>query len=95
MAKNKKPEDLCRLKASELFQAALEVEVDEALERLRYERRSGAGKTGFTGARWQAASTAASSSARLVDVFDIDLFPRNPLRKRRRHERIERTVEHI
>jgi transposase-like protein len=40
-------EDLCRLKASELFQAALEVEVDEALERLRYERRSGAGKTGY------------------------------------------------
>jgi len=33
-------EDLCREKLSELFQAVLEAEVDAALERLRYERRS-------------------------------------------------------
>lgn len=32
-------EDICRLKLSELFQAVLEAEVDQALERLRYERR--------------------------------------------------------
>ncbi len=40
-------EDLCRLKASELFQAALEAEVDDALERLRYERRADPSKTGY------------------------------------------------
>src|SRR5207253_1807103 len=58
--------------------------------------RSGSGKTGFLGARWQPARVvAAISRARLVDVFDIDLFPRYPLRQRRRHERIERPVEHV
>jgi putative transposase len=40
-------EDLCRLKVSELFQAALEAEVEDALERLRYERRTDATKAGY------------------------------------------------
>ncbi len=40
-------EDLCREKLSELFQAVLEAEVDAALERLRYERRSGETKQGY------------------------------------------------
>src|SRR5579862_291259 len=57
--------------------------------------RSGAGKTGFLGARSQPARAAVASSRRLIDVFDIDLFPRNPLRQCRRHERIERAVEHV
>ena len=35
-------EELCRLRVSELFQAVLEAEVDEALDRLRYERRADA-----------------------------------------------------
>ena len=38
---------LCRRKISELLQAVLEAEVDEALERLRYERRPGATKGGY------------------------------------------------
>jgi len=40
-------EDLCRAKLSELFQAVLEAEVDAALERLRYERRSDETKQGY------------------------------------------------
>ena len=40
-------EELCRLKLSELFQAVLEAEVDEALERLRYERRIPESKGGY------------------------------------------------
>ena len=39
-------EEICRSKLSELFQAVLEVEVDEGLERLRYERRTLASKDG-------------------------------------------------
>ncbi len=39
-------EDLCRAKIGELLQAYLEAEVDEALERLRYERRSAGSKAG-------------------------------------------------
>jgi len=40
-------EEICRHKLSELFQAVLEAEVDEALERLRYERRSSESKSGY------------------------------------------------
>ncbi len=40
-------EDVCRAKLSDLFQAVLEAEVDAALERLRYERRSGETKQGY------------------------------------------------
>ncbi len=40
-------EEICRHKLSELFQAVLEAEVDEALERLRYERRSLEAKSGY------------------------------------------------
>ena len=40
-------EEICRHKMSELLQAVLEAEVDEALERLRYERRSGDAKSGY------------------------------------------------
>ncbi|HEY9084786.1 MAG TPA: IS256 family transposase [Candidatus Tyrphobacter sp.] len=40
-------EILCRVKLSELFQAVLEAEVDEALERVRYERRGDDGATGY------------------------------------------------
>ena len=40
-------EEICRLKLSELFQAVLEAEVDEALERLRYERRTPESKLGY------------------------------------------------
>lgn len=36
-------EELCRRRISEVFQAVLEAEVDEILERRRYERRGGAG----------------------------------------------------
>jgi putative transposase len=39
-------EEICRLKISEVFQAVLEAEVDEALERLRYERRAVESKAG-------------------------------------------------
>ncbi len=39
-------EEICRLKLSELFQAVLESEVDEALERLRYERRQPESRAG-------------------------------------------------
>jgi len=38
---------LCRLKLSELFQAVLEAEVDEALERVRYQRRPADGAAGY------------------------------------------------
>jgi hypothetical protein len=44
-------EELCRLKVSELFQAVLEGEVDDALERLRYERRADSAKAGWL-PRW-------------------------------------------
>ena len=40
-------EEVCRRKLSELFQAVLEAEVDAALERLRYERRSRETKAGY------------------------------------------------
>lgn len=40
-------EELCRSKISELLQALLEAEVDDALERLRYERRDGSSKAGY------------------------------------------------
>lgn len=40
-------EELCRLKVSELFQAVLEAEVDDALERLRYERRVDSARAGY------------------------------------------------
>ena len=40
-------EAVCRRKLSELFQAVLEAEVDAALERLRYERRSRETKAGY------------------------------------------------
>jgi len=41
-------EDLCREKLSELLQAVLEAEVDAALERLRYGRRSGETKQAYS-----------------------------------------------
>jgi len=40
-------EELCRRKVSELFQTVLEVEVTQALERLRYERRADGGAGGY------------------------------------------------
>ncbi len=40
-------EEVCRAKLSELFQAVLEAEVDEALERLRYRRRTPDAKLGY------------------------------------------------
>ncbi len=40
-------EEVCRARISELLQAILEAEVDEALDRLRYERRAGSAKTGY------------------------------------------------
>ena len=40
-------EILCRIKLSELFQAVLEAEVDQALERVRYERRGDDGTAGY------------------------------------------------
>jgi putative transposase len=40
-------EELCRQRLSELLQAVLEAEVDEALERLRYERRAPDAKVGY------------------------------------------------
>jgi hypothetical protein len=40
-------EELCRRKVSELFQAVLEIEVDDALERVRYERRTDPAKAGY------------------------------------------------
>ena len=40
-------EELCRRQLSVLLQAVLEAEVDEALERLRYERRSESTKGGY------------------------------------------------
>ena len=40
-------EEVCRARISELLQAILEAEVDEALERLRYERRGGSKKPGY------------------------------------------------
>ncbi|HET6895179.1 MAG TPA: IS256 family transposase [Candidatus Baltobacteraceae bacterium] len=40
-------EDVCRAKVSEVFQAVLEAEVDDALERLRYERRSDVERAGY------------------------------------------------
>lgn len=39
-------EDLCRLKIGELLQTALEAEVDEALERMRYQRRDSESPSG-------------------------------------------------
>ena len=40
-------EELCRAKLSELFQVVLEAEVDQAVERARYERREIDGKAGY------------------------------------------------
>ena len=44
---------ICRRKISELFKAVLEAEVDDVLERLRYEHRSTDSKAGYRRLRSQ------------------------------------------
>lgn len=53
-------EEICRHKLSELFQAVLEAEVDEALERLRYERRLVDSKGGYRDGHDRARSIAST-----------------------------------
>ena len=88
-------EDVCRLKASELFQAALEVEVDEALERLRYERRSDAGKTGYRDGHDRPRSIASNRGPIIVArprvrgiPFASEILPKH----RRKLENVDRSV---
>ena len=88
-------EDLCRLKVSELFQAALEAEVEDALERLRYERRSDATKAGYRDGhdRWRSiASNRGPITIARPRVRGVPFFSQILPKHRRKLENVDRSL---